>query len=327
MQLSLRHPSGEMFFDGWMRKRERWCILGAPVRARDLPGARSVFAPRAPVLSMSSPSDILIENLPLVERIIQSVCRGRGMDATQTEEFSGFVKLRLVENDYAIIRAFKQRSSFGTYLTTVVARLLNDHRNHEWGKWHDSAEAKRLGSLAIDLERLIVRDMRSLDDALATLVTKYPGLKRATLEEIASRFPKRYRRKWLSLDDTPEPLATTVPSDDVANAELAERISRVVNAFVQNLSKQDQTLFQLRFGCDMPVPQIATTIHDDAQVLYRRLRTHMGALRAVLEVAGVSAADVAALIGSDGALLDFKLKSDGGRPSKGEDPATPEEDE
>jgi RNA polymerase sigma factor (sigma-70 family) len=270
------------------------------------------------------PSDLLLEHLTLIERIISTVCRGRGMDTTQIEDFSGFVNLKLVENDYAIIRAFKERSSFGTYMTTVVSRLLKDHRNHEWGKWHDSAEAKRLGSLAIDLERLIVRDSRSLDDALAALAPKYPGLTRATLEDIAARFPKRYRRKMVRLVDQADSRAVT-DEDTVAAAELAECISRVVNTFVNGLSRDDKILFQLRFGCDMPVPQIAKVLDVDVQSLYRRLRTHTGALRVALEAAGVSAEDVARLIGSDIAIFDFQLKSGGGRPSN-EGGAAPEED-
>lgn len=274
---------------------------------------------------LPKPSDTLLEQLPLVERIIATVCRGRRMDAAATEEFAAFVKLRLVENDYAIIRAFKERSSFGTYMTTVVSRLLNDYRNHEWGKWHDSAEAKRHGELAIELERCIVRDSRTLDEAYALLRTRHPGITRADLEEIATRFPPRHRRKMVSLEDHPETESVAETDDAVANAELAACISRVVNDFVRELSKEDRRVIQLRFGCDMPVPQIATALGQDAQALYRRLRTHMGGLRRALEAAGVSAHDVGRLIGSDAAILDFRLKSGGVRPSN-ENGTAPEED-
>jgi RNA polymerase sigma factor (sigma-70 family) len=311
---------------GKMRKSDRWCILAA-LPSTEAQGVLRAYVPLAPYPLMPLPSDILLEHLSLVERIIATICRGRGMDAAQTEEFAGFVKLRLVENDYAIVRAFKERSSFGTYMTTVVSRLLSDYRNHEWGKWHDSAEAKRLGNLAVDLERMIVRDSRSIDEALAVLGSKYPGVTRATLADIAARFPQRHRRRMVSLHDRPESTAVLEPEDAVANAQLAECISRVVTVFVRGLSRDDQLLFQLRFTCDMPVPQIANVLHQDLQALYRRLRMHMGSLRAALQNAGVSAKDVSGLIGSDTAIFDFDLKSEGGRPSNGADPgAAPEED-
>jgi len=106
---------------------------------------------------------------------------------------------------------------------------------------------------------------------------------------------------------------------------LAERISRVVNVFVRGLSRDDQVLFQLRFESDMPVPQIATALHQDAQALYRRLRAHMSGLRVALEVEGISAHDIARMTGSDAAILDFQLKSGGGR-SSNDGGTTSEED-
>jgi hypothetical protein len=69
----------------------------------------------------------------------------------------------------------------------------------------------------------------------------------------------------------------------------------------------------------MTVPQIANSMRKDAQRLYRLLQTHFVTLRRKLEDAGVSAADVARLTGSD-SVLDFKHKTDGRRPSNDEDP-------
>jgi hypothetical protein len=208
----------------------------------------------------------------------------------------------------------------------VVARLLNDYRNHEWGKWHDSREATRLGQLAVELERLTIRDGRSLDEALLLLGPKYPGTTRAALEALAGRFPQRQRRRTVSLDDAGERTANHDPGEAVANSEVASCISRVVNAFVRDLPEDDQLLLQLRFASEMPVPQIAQVLHQDTQALYRRLRAHTGMLRGALEAAGIRAADVAKLIGSDGAILDFRLKSKDRRPSNDEEPGTPEEE-
>src|SRR5947207_3574948 len=138
---------------------------------------------------MPNPSDTLIEQLPLIEGIIRSICRARGLNAAETEEFSGFAKLKLVENDYAVIGKFKGRSAFGTYITTVLSRMLNDYLNHHWGKWRNSVVAKRMGALAMNLECLLVRDGRSFDEALVELAAQYPGVTHKKLAEIAARFP------------------------------------------------------------------------------------------------------------------------------------------
>lgn len=236
------------------------------------------------------------------------------MDAADTEEFEAFVKLRLIENDYAIIRKFEGRSSFGTFVTTVISRLLNDYRDREWGRWRNSAEAKRLGAVAKDLERLLVRDMRSLDEACAELSVRYPETPRAALEEMAGRFRARHRPKLASLADCHDTAVAPTPVD-VEKAETISTISSVVSAFIARLPEEDQLIFQLRFEEDMAVPRIALALRLDMQAVYRRLRRHFADLRAALEECGISEEDVDSLTGQDGALLDFHLKKDGERPS------------
>lgn len=285
-----------------------------------------VFSPhpiRASPPSMQDWSEFLLEQLPLIERVIRTVCRGRRMDGPEIEEFAAVVRLRLVENNYAIIRKFKGRSSFGTYITTVVSRLLKDQRDRDWGKWRSSAEAKRLGPMAMDLERLLMRDQRTIDEAYVELAPQYPDITKPMLEQYASRFPVRHRRKLISLDECSD--AITIPGEgEVETAQTASVISSIVSRFIESLSKEDQLIFQLRFEGDMPVPQIARSLRQDTQLLYRRLRKHFEDLRIALEKAGIDARDVAKLAGSDGALLDFRLKSIDRRPSNGDENGDPE---
>lgn len=269
---------------------------------------------------MPKPSDTLLEQLPLIEQIIRAVCRGRSMDTDEIEEFEAFVKLRLIENDYAIIRKFEGRSSFGTFVTTVISRLLNDYRDREWGRWRNSAEAKRMGAVAKDLERLLVRDMRSLDEAFVELAARYPGTTRAALEDMAVRFRPRHRPKLSGLEFCEGTAVAPAPVDFV-HAETVSTISAVVSAFIARLPKEDQLIFQLRFEEDMPVPRIALALRLEMQAIYRRLRRHFADLRAALKEAGISEEDVDGLTGQDGALLDFHLKKDDPGPSNDEEDA------
>jgi len=228
------------------------------------------------------------------------------MDAAEAEDFAAFAKLRLVDNGYAVIRKFTGKSSFGTYVTTVVARLLNEYRDQEWGRWRSSAEAKRLGPLAVDIERLVVRDARSANDAFEIIAASYPELTREEFDVIVARLPARHRIRMVNLDEA----ASVLQKPDVAvdNRENAEHLSAIVAAYIDALPEEDQLLFRLRFEADMPVPQIARALHLDAQLLYRRLRRHFEDLRNVLTAKGISAGEVSELIGGDTALLDFHLK-------------------
>jgi len=274
---------------------------------------------------MSGPREVLLANLPLIEQIISSICRRKGMNPDDIEEFSSVVKLRLIENDYAIIRAFKERSSFATYIAAVISRNVLDHRNREWGKWRVSAEAQRLGEIAVKLERMLHREERSFDEACAAVLAEHPDVSRVDLERILAKLPRRMKRRRVELNETElEP----TPADDTApeRENVASRISVVVRAFIDQLSDEDQLILRLRFDSDMSVAQIARALHLDQQVLYRRLYGKFTTLRKRLEAAGVSADDVTSLIGHDTEFLDFQLKSRGRRPSEedesyGGDPA------
>jgi len=242
------------------------------------------------------------------------------MDADATDEFSATVKLRLVEDDYGVIRAFQNRSPFPVYIAAVIRRLLLDHRNREWGKWRPSAEAERLGPLAMALERLLYRDRRSMDDALVLMADNHPDVTRAELERLAARLPQRSRRVKVDIEAAAGVIARDT-ADDRLHDDMARQISAMIRSFIARQSQDDQVLLQLRFHADMTVAQIARALHTDQQLLYSRLRKHFQTLRAELTAGGVSANDVAALIGSDSVVLDFDWKNEDPRPSEPDESA------
>jgi RNA polymerase sigma factor for flagellar operon FliA len=266
---------------------------------------------------MSEAKDLLLQNLPQIERLVALICRRSGMDADATEDFTAEVKLRLVDDDYAVIRAFQNRSSFDVYMAAVIRRLLVDRRNHEWGKWRVSAAARRLGPMAVELERLLYRDWRTTADAVTVLNEKYPDESREELERLALRIPPRVRRLNVSLEHAVE-VAAPVNTVDAAQMETAVRLSGLVCAFIDSLEDQDQLIMYLRFQACMSVAQVARALHIDQQLLYRRLQKNFDALRDNLVHAGISKKDVEELIGKDAANLDFHLKKPDPRPS-GED--------
>src|SRR5947207_3384167 len=113
------------------------------------------------------PEELFRTNLALIERVISCVCRRAGLRDADAEDFGSTAKLALIENDYAILRDYEGRAPLGAFLAVVVQRLLS----REWvrlrGRWHPSADAERAGPAAVLLEKLTVRDGRSLDEAVA----------------------------------------------------------------------------------------------------------------------------------------------------------------
>ena len=126
------------------------------------------FAPRG------SHEDEFLTLLPLVDRVIAFVARRHHLATAEAEEFAAHVKLKLVENDYAVLRKFQGRSSMQSFLTTVISRLSLDLRNDEWGKWRPSAEARRSGPVAVLTGRYVMSSSESfvmmLQQALACTI-------------------------------------------------------------------------------------------------------------------------------------------------------------
>ncbi|HYC92742.1 MAG TPA: sigma-70 family RNA polymerase sigma factor [Thermoanaerobaculia bacterium] len=278
-------------------------------------------APTSDHWPMSDPRDLLIRELPLIERITRAICRRNGLDPDSIEDFTAEVRLRLVKDDYAILRAYEGRSQFKTYIAAVVRRLLIDQRRRDWGKWHDSAEAQRIGEIGVDVERSLHREGRSIQETHRQLEDKYPGVALETIEVIAARLPAKMRRNRVDIDEAMSVQTHGDAERPVVQADLAARISTVVCTFIDGLPEEDQLLLRLRFDSEMTVAQIARSLHRDQQVLYRRLYKHFHDLRDALTAASVDAQSVEELIGSDTTLLDFRLKKRTPSPSEGDESA------
>ena len=82
---------------------------------------------------------LVVDNLPLVDSVVRTIARRHGLSADQQDELGSSVKLKLVENDYEVLRKFEGRSSMRTYLTAVVQRHFLDSRTALWGRWRPCA--------------------------------------------------------------------------------------------------------------------------------------------------------------------------------------------
>ena len=117
------------------------------------------------------------QHLTVIGQVALSVCRRNGVDDHDAEDFASDIRLKLCDDDYAVIRKFQGKSSFTTYLTVVINKAFLDYRRRIWGKWTPSSQAKRLGTVAILLEQLVYRDNCTFDAACRILqpIFRCPG--------------------------------------------------------------------------------------------------------------------------------------------------------
>lgn len=262
-----------------------------------------------------NPEEIYLQNLRTIERIAGSVARRSHLNRDETEEFVQEVCFRLLDDDYGVIRKFEGRSTFTTYLTTVILRLYQTYRVEQWGKWRPSAEAKRLGDKGITLERLLSRDGHSFHEAVQILTTRADSLYTvAELEAIYLRLPPRMPRPIVVAgDDVPDAVAVEV--EDRVETHERECAAREVGAQVdrllpETLDPEDRLILQLRFWHDLKVNEIAHILHLDPRKLYKRLEALFKTMRRALEQAGVAKEDIATLLGHGDQEIRFESLQD-----------------
>jgi RNA polymerase sigma factor (sigma-70 family) len=244
-----------------------------------------------------TPEQQFLAELAVIERVIAWVCVRRGLRGADAEDFGSTVKIRLIENDYEVLAKFQRRSSLKTYLTTVINHIYLDFQVQRFGKWRPSAQAKRLGPIAIRLERLMYRDGLSFDEACNVLLSDTRvGETRDALLAIAQQLPDRRTRG--------QPVATASGALDggvaaVEQAErqrLAERTLAIIRRTLAGLPARERMFLRLHFESDFSVAEAARVLGFDQKALYRRKESILKLLRDELEREGISKEDAHELV-------------------------------
>lgn len=262
----------------------------------NLPGATLAGAPSSSV----SYERFYVEHAELIEGVLTLICRRHRLVGMEADDFRSIARLKLVDNDYEVLRKFQGRSSLRTYLTIVLDRAFLDYRNAQWGKWRPSAEAQRLGPVGLRLEQLMGRDGFTFDEAVEMLRTQHAVREsRDALYEMASRLPVRLSRKPQG-EEAIGHLEDPAPSPDalVEREELRPRAAMARAALdraITALEPQERLIVRLRFVNGLGVVDIARTLQLEQRPLYRRLEQILTRLRLSLEADGVNAQAVAAL--------------------------------
>lgn len=303
-----------------------------PVRPRKTPRSLADPSPAPPTATRLDAEDLYLRHRETIDAAIGAVCRKFRLSSSDGDDFAGDFRLRLVREDYAVLRRFRGESSLRTYLLVVVTRAFQDWRNARWGKWRTSAEAKRLGPLAESLERLVVRNGHTLDEAHQMLEsTLGVPIARQTVETIIGRLPRRQARRFvdgselqhLAIDDEPAD-RRLVRHEEAASARAA---GRALTTALQALDDEDQVVIRMRFFDGIAVADIARALHLDHKALYRRIERLMGHLRRSLEHQGLTADRLTSVlvqgafdIDDPGTMATSAIEEPAARPPVADDP-------
>jgi RNA polymerase sigma factor for flagellar operon FliA len=242
---------------------------------------------------------LFLAYLPVVESVTSSVCRHQHLRASERDEFASFVKLALLDRDCEVLRQHTGGGSAVAFLRVVINRLLYDYRCQIWGRWRPTAAAKRHGSVAMLMERLVSRDGFSIDEAIETARTNHGVIE--TAHEL------RHLCVTLALGATsrprtvPETAACDIASGDptpdlmLVNREAQTTRGRIVaalDAARESLTRQEQLLLKMRVDDGLPVSRIAVALGLNQKKLYVTLNRLYARIRERLLAEGISKEDV-----------------------------------
>lgn len=264
------------------------------------PPAPSAYAPA------SSLEQCLVEALPIVEGVVGSLARRYRLSDDERDEFLGQVRLRLIQDDYAVLGRFEGRSSLSTYLRTVIRRLFLDERTRAWGRWRPSAQAVRLGPAAVELERLLERQHLTVAQAIEARRAVDPRLSERDLHTLVHLLPRRCGRRFVDgsvLDSIASPgPGAEVRVEHACARRLSGQVSEALRGVASALPARTRVLLRLRFVHGSSIADVSRTLGCDQKPLYRELDRALAQLRRGLEARGISAAQVRAVIAARSAM-------------------------
>ena len=227
---------------------------------------------------------LLLQQRPHVERLVQDLARRHFLASAEIQEFRAAVERALERNDYELLRAFDGRSTWETYLTTVVARQFFLFQAALWGSWRPSATAIRLGPAATLLEELVLRNRFPVNDAIEWMRTAHRvDLPRHRLLQMAGQL------QMSGVEAPASAAAAPAIAGDV-------RVSEALRDALALVSPDDRLILALRFRDRQPLTRIAAVLKIDARLLQRRIETAREVIRRSLLMQRIPAAEVERLL-------------------------------
>jgi hypothetical protein len=228
---------------------------------------------------------LIDQQRPHIEQVVADLGRKYFLAPSESDEFRRVVTLALERNDYELLRAFDGRSTWETYLNTVLTREFFAFQLTLWGEWRPSPQAERRGSVAILLEELVVRDQVAVAEAIELMRTRYRvDLTRYRIGELAREL------RLVSGDEQPH--SATLSPALRSDPRLQTAITNAMTLF----DADDRLLVELRFRDRQPMARIARLLKTSVRPLQRRVDMVKEVIRRSLLAQGIAMADVEALL-------------------------------
>ena len=218
-------------------------------------------------------------NLSITDEVIKKYCTRHHIVGDEADECNSYVYEKIIENDYQKIREFKGKSSYKTYITVVISRILID-RMRSSGRWRSSQKALKIGKEAVILEELVFRKKYSFEQAYNTLTTNHNiSIEREKAYEIITLLQRKRLTSALPRDveltDDVSDKKVTLPDEAAINKETSKikgQLDDIVSKMRNLLSNEERLLLRMRFEDNFKISEIARVLKKDRDDIDRKLK-------------------------------------------------------
>jgi RNA polymerase sigma factor for flagellar operon FliA len=218
---------------------------------------------------------LFLEHLSWINRVAQMNAVHYGLLREEAEDFMSMIRMKIMDDDYGIIRRHRGESTLKTYLATVVVRQLHDYLRERRGRWRPSPSATRLGPLAVHLEALVYRDGYTISQAITKLQTAgYDVPDERELFRLFRELPQReaLRPKEVRVDPLlTDPENADTPFREAETERRLEERRKALERALSSLSAEDQVIVRLHFVEGLTLADVSRALNLEQKPLYRRV--------------------------------------------------------
>ncbi|MBF0287239.1 MAG: sigma-70 family RNA polymerase sigma factor [SAR324 cluster bacterium] len=226
---------------------------------------------------LNQPSDLFEKYFEDLQKVIMSTCARHRVFHQEAEEFISHIHFRLVDKNYAILRAYDGRSSFQTYLYTVVSRLFIDKFRSINGRWRPSKNAEKLGEVAVKFEELVHKERYTAEEAYHILTINHNlQLSREKWEKMIAHLKRTPKLHITSHDEVQDFAEETTPESVITAAikkAAAEKIKSTLEGLIKELEEDDQLMLKMKFFSGHSIKQISIVLGRNRNYISKRLQS------------------------------------------------------
>lgn len=247
-------------------------------------------------MDCSEAKRLFVSNLTVTNKIIEKYCRMHNVRGNEVDDCRSYVYEKLIDNDYKKIREFKGNSSYKTFITVVITRILIDRKRLSSRKWKPSKKAIEIGKEAVILEELVYCKDCSFEEAYNILTTNHNiPIDRDKAYEIVTQLQgrniRRKRHKKVEIDENGYGIHSISPEEaaiDEENLKIKEQLYIIIKEMHESLSNEERLLLKMRFEDDISISKIARILKMNRSDVDKKLKAIIRRFKDKILTKGIS---------------------------------------